>query len=168
LLRPRSGDGGASAFDFEGRNRRPPRDPVNALLSFGYALLTKDCRIALRTVGFDPMVGLYHRPRQGKPALALDLMEEFRPLVVDSTVLSVVNTEEVQGGDFIRAAGSYTLTDGARRAFIGAYERRMETEIKHPLFGYTVSYRRVLEVQARLLARTVLGELEAYPSFKTR
>jgi CRISPR-associated protein Cas1 len=168
LLRPRSGDGGAAGFDFEGRNRRPPRDPVNALLSFGYALLAKDCRIALRTVGFDPMVGLYHRPRQGKPALALDLMEEFRPLVVDSTVLSVVNTEEVQTSDFVRAAGGYALTDAGRRALIAAYERRMETEIKHPLFGYTVSYRRVLEVQARLLARTVLGELEAYPSFKTR
>lgn len=168
LLAPRSGDGGAAAFDFDGRNRRPPRDPVNALLSFGYALLAKDCRVALKTVGFDPMVGMFHRPRHGRPALALDLMEEFRPLIVDSTVLTAVNTEVVRGGDFVRAAGGCALDDNGRKAFIAAYERRMDTEVTHPIFGYTVSYRRVLEVQARLLARTVLGELERYPSFRTR
>lgn len=168
LLKPRSGDAEAGTFDFDGRNRRPPRDPVNALLSLGYALLVKDCRIALLAVGFDPMVGLYHRPRHGRPALALDLMEEFRPLIVDSTVLSAVNTEVVRGADFLRAAGGCALTDAGRRAFIAAYERRMDSEITHPLFGYTVSYRRVLQVQARLLARTVLGELDRYPSFRTR
>ncbi len=171
LLAPRSGvkDGeDTGVFAFDARNRRPPRDPVNAMLSFGYALLAKDCRIALKSVGFDPMVGVYHRPRHGRPALALDLMEEFRPLVVDSTVLSVVNTEVVRPGHFVRAAGGCALNDDGRRALIAAYERRMETAVTHPVFGYTLSYRRVLEVQARLLARTIQGEIEQYPSFRTR
>lgn len=168
LLSPRTGGGGVGVFSFESRNRRPPRDPVNALLSFGYALLAKDCRIALQGVGFDPMVGFYHRPRHGRPALALDLMEEFRPLVVDSTVLSAVNTEVVRASHFVHAAGGCSLTDDGRRAFLGAYERRMDTEITHPVFGYTITYRRVLEVQARLLARAVQGELARYPGFRTR
>ncbi len=166
LLSPRSGE--QTAFDFERRNRRPPRDPVNALLSFGYALLAKDARIALLSVGFDPTVGLYHRPRHGRPALALDLMEEFRPLVVDSTLLSAVNTEVVRDEHFVMAAGGCALTDAGRKAFLGAYERRMDQEVTHPLFKYVVSYRRVLEVQARLLSRVVLGELDRYPSFRTR
>jgi CRISPR-associated protein Cas1 len=166
LLAPRSGE--QTAFDFARRNRRPPRDPVNALLSLGYALLAKDARVALLSVGFDPTVGLYHRPRHGRPALALDLMEEFRPLVVDSTVLSAVNTEVVREEHFVRAAGGCALTDAGRKAFLGAYERRMDQEVNHPLFGYVVSYRRVLEVQARLLSRVVLGELDRYPSFRTR
>jgi CRISPR-associated protein Cas1 len=167
LLAPRSG-GAAEAFAFEERNRRPPRDPVNAMLSFGYALLVKDCRVALKGVGFDVMVGVYHRPRHGRPALALDLMEEFRPLIVDSVVLAAVNTEAVRPEHFVRAAGGCALTDDGRRAFLAAYERRMETEVTHPLFGYTITYRRVLEVQARLLARTIEGELARYPSFRTR
>jgi CRISP-associated protein Cas1 len=166
LLAPRSGD--QAGFDFEGRNRRPPRDPVNALLSLGYALLAKDARIALLSVGFDPMVGFFHRPRHGRPALALDLMEEMRSLVVDSTVLSAVNTEVVRDEHFVRAAGGCALNDAGRKAFIGAYERRMDQEVTHPLFRYVVSYRRIVEVQARLLSRVVLGELARYPSFRTR
>ena len=166
LLAPRSGE--RATFDFEGRNRRPPRDPVNALLSFGYALLVKESRNALLSVGFDPTVGFYHRPRHGRPALALDLMEEFRSLLVDSTVLSAINTEVLRDEHFIRAAGGCALSDTGRKAFLGAYERRMDQEVTHPLFGYTVSYRRILHTQARLLSRVVLGELERYPSFRTR
>jgi CRISPR-associated endonuclease Cas1/CRISPR-associated protein Cas4 len=166
LLVPRSG--GSLDFDFKGRNRRPPRDPTNALLSFAYALLLRDARLALLAAGFDPTVGFLHQPRPGRPALALDLMEEFRPLVADSVVLTAINTEVVQGTDFVRAAGAVALTDRGRRAFLAAYERRMRQEIVHPVFGYRVSYRRVLEVQARLLARVLTGELERYPGFLTR
>lgn len=166
LIAPRSG--ASAAFDFEGRNRRPPRDPVNALLSFAYALLVRDTRIALLAAGFDPTVGFLHQPRPGRPALALDLMEEFRPLVADSVVLTVINTEVVQESDFVRAAGAVALNERGRKAFLGAYERRLQQEITHPLFGYRIGYRRVLEVQARLLARTLTGELPEYPSFLTR
>jgi len=159
---------GDGSFDIDGRNRRPPRDPINALLSFLYSLLTKDLTITLQAVGFDPLLGFLHQPRYGKPALALDLAEEFRPLIADSTVLSLVNNREVQAHDFLCRAGAVALTDAGRRAVMAAYERRMQTEITHPIFGYKISYRRVLEVQARLLARTVLGELPEYPSFQTR
>ena len=157
-----------ASFDFAGRNRRPPRDPVNALLSFGYALLVRECESALTKVGFDASVGFLHQPRPGRPALALDLMEEFRPLIADSTVLSVVNAAAIQEGDFVRAAGNVALNDSGRRTFLGAFERRMAQEITHPIFGYRITYRRVLEVQARLLSRVVVGELPAYPSFQTR
>jgi CRISPR-associated endonuclease Cas1/CRISPR-associated protein Cas4 len=166
LLAPRSGT--SFDFDFKGRNRRPPLDPTNALLSFAYALLLRDARLALLAAGFDPTVGFLHQPRPGRPGLALDLMEEFRPLVADSVVLTAINTEVVQAGDFVRAAGAVALGGRGRRAFLAAYERRMQQEIVHPVFGYRVSYRRVLEVQARLLARVVSGELERYPSFLTR
>lgn len=155
-------------FDFEGRNRRPPCDPVNALLSFSYALLLRECHGALLKVGFDPSLGFLHQPRPGRPGLALDLMEEFRPLVADSTVLSVLNSGAIQGCDFIRAAGAVALNDHGRRAFLSAFERRMAQEIIHPIFDYRIGYRRVLEVQARLLARAVSGELADYPSFQTR
>ncbi len=158
----------AGAFDLDGRNRRPPRDPINALLSLAYSLLAKDFALALTAVGLDPMLGFYHRPRFGRPALALDLMEEFRPLVADSTVLLAVNNGEVQPDDFVIAAESCALRPAGRRRFIDAYERRLQQEITHPVFGYRVSYRRVLELQARLLARLLLGEIAAYPSFRTR
>lgn len=158
----------SSSFDFERRNRRPPRDPVNALLSFGYALLLRECQSALTKVGFDPSVGFLHQPRAGRPGLALDLMEEFRPLIADSTVLSVLNSLAIQACDFVRAAGSVALSESGRRAFLSAFERRMAQEITHPIFEYRISYRRVLEVQARLLARVVTGELAEYPSFQTR
>jgi CRISPR-associated protein Cas1 len=162
------GKDGVNRFELSGRNRRPPRDPVNALLSFAYALLVKDCRIAVGAAGLDPMVGLLHQPRPGRPAMALDLMEEFRPLIADSSVLTAINTGAVTGDDFVRGAGRVALSDGGRKAFLGAYERRMEQEIQHPIFGYRVSYRQVLEIQARLLARTLTGEIETYPAFLTR
>ena len=164
----RGGDAPVPGFDFQQRNRRPPRDPVNAMLSFAYALLTREWTSTLQAVGFDPYLGFYHQPRYGRPALALDLMEEFRPLIGDSVVLMAVNNGEVRPQDFISAMGSVSLTPGGRTRFIEAYERRMSQEITHPIFGYKISYRRVLEVQARLLGRHLAGELPEYPSFTTR
>ena len=170
MIRPPVEDREANAmtFDFDGRNRRPPRDPVNSLLSLGYALLAKDLTIALQAVGFDPYLGFYHQPRYGRPALALDLMEEFRPLVVDSVVLSAINTGAIRVSDFIRRGGAVTLTPAGRAKFLRAYERRMDEEIAHPIFGYRISYRRTLEVQIRLLARFLTGEIDEYPPFATR
>lgn len=155
-------------FDFTSRNRRPPKDPVNAMLSFGYAMLVREWNVALSAVGLDPYRGFYHQPRFGRPALALDMMEPFRPLVVDSTVLTVINNGEVQANDFVRAAGSCNLTDKGRKSFIGAFERRMGHEVTHPIFKYRISYRRLLEVQARLLVRFLAGEISEYPCFTTR
>lgn len=156
------------AFDLSNRNRRPPRDPVNALLSFLYAMLVKDMLVTLIGVGFDPYLGFYHQPRYGRPALALDLMEEFRPLVADSVVISMINNGEIRPFDFIARAGSVALTDSGRRRVIEAYERRLDTLVTHPIFGYQASYRRVMEIQARLLSRFLLGELDGYPAFCTR
>ena len=157
-----------TSFNFENRNRRPPRDPVNALLSFVYALLTKELTIALYASGFDPMLGFFHRPRYGRPSLALDLAEEFRSIVADSVVLTLINNGEVTDTDFIRRAGAVALTSTGRKAVLRAFERRMESLVTHPIFKYRISYRRVFEVQARLLGRTLLGEFEVYPAFLTR
>ena len=162
------GEGEAPAFDFGGRNRRPPRDPVNAMLSLGYSLLAKDLTVACYAVGFDPYVGFYHQPRFGRPALALDLMEPFRPLIVDSAVLTAINTGMVGKRDFVRVGPSVALTPGGRKGFFRAYELKMDTLITHPLFGYRVSYRRLLEIQARLLGRVLEGEIGEYPVFLTR
>jgi CRISPR-associated protein Cas1 len=156
------------AFEFTERNRRPPRDPVNALLSFLYAMLVKDIVATLVGVGFDPYLGFYHQPKYGRPALALDLMEEFRPLVADSVVVGMINNGEIRPSDFIARAGAVALTDSGRRRVIEAYERRMDTLVTHPKFGYAISYRRVFEVQARLLGRFLTGEIAAYPPFYTR
>lgn len=156
------------AFEFTNRNRRPPRDPVNALLSFAYSMLTKELTATTLRVGFDPFLGLYHRPRYGRPALALDLAEEFRPLIADSVVLQVLNTGEIQGHHFIQRGPACNLTPAGRKAFINAFERRLDSLVTHPLFGYTISYRRVLEVQARLLAACLAGEFPEYIPFMTR
>jgi CRISPR-associated protein Cas1 len=166
MLRPAEAD--RLAFDFAGRNRRPPLDPINALLSFGYSMLTKDVVVTLIAVGFDPYMGFYHQPRYGRPALALDVMEEFRPLVVDSVVLGAINTGTLGAGHFVRRGGAVSLTASGRTAFLRAYERRMDELVSHPVFGYRISYRRVLEVQVRLLARYLAGEIAAYPPFATR
>lgn len=167
MLRARE-DGGALTFDFQGRNRRPPRDPVNALLSFAYAMLVKDFTVTLQAVGLDPYLGFYHTPRYGRPALALDLMEEFRAIIADSVVLSVINNGEITPRDFITRGGGVALTPSGRKTFIAAYGRRMDALVTHPVFGYTISYRRVLEVQARLLGRHLSGEIPDYPQFLTR
>ncbi len=140
-------------FQFDNRNRRPPRDPVNALLSFVYAMLAKDWVVTLTAVGFDPYLGFFHRPRYGRPALALDLAEEFRPIIADSVVLNLINTGEIRPNHFVKHVDSVALTESGRKAVIAAYERRMEESIRHPLFGYRITYRRIFEVQARILAR---------------
>jgi CRISPR-associated protein Cas1 len=155
-------------FDFTARTRRPPTDPVNALLSFLYSLLAKDCVRAVLAAAFDPYVGFFHRTHYGRPSLALDLAEEFRPIIGDSVVVTALNTGVVKPDDFVRRGPACALKDPARRRVLDAYETRMETLVRHPLFGYSVSYRRVLEVQARLLARVVLGELKSYAPFTTR
>lgn len=158
----------AFSFDFKTRNRRPPRDPVNALLSLGYSLLARDCTVAALAVGFDPYIGLYHQPRFGRPALALDVMEEFRPLIADSTVLTVINNRMLAPGDFVQAGSAVNLTPAGRKRFFLAYEKRMSDTVTHPLFDYKVSYRRAIELQFRLLARTLTGEIERYLPFTTR
>ena len=133
-----------------------------------YGLLVKDLTVTANAVGFDPYLGFYHRPRFGRPALALDLAEEFRPLLGDSTVLMCINNGEVTASDFIVRAGGVSLTADGRRAVITAYERRLDQEVEHPVFGYTITYRRVLEVQARMLGAYLLGEVPSYVSFTTR
>lgn len=150
------------------RNRRPPIDAVNCLLSFCYGLLTKELMAACLAVGFDPYIGLYHRPRFGRPALVLDLAEEFRPLLADSVVLTLVNNREVVESDFLVRAGAVTLTSEGRRTVIRAWERRMSTQLRHPLFGYSVSYRRAVELQARILGACLIGELPQYEPLVTR
>ena len=155
-------------FCFDERNRRPPRDPVNALLSFVYAMLIKDVTSALLAAGLDPYVGVYHRPGFGRPALALDLAEEFRPLIGDSTVMMAINNGELGETDFVSRAGGVALTDKGRRKAIASYERRMTTELTHPLFHYKASYRRSLEIQARLLAAVLVGDVPAYRPLTTR
>jgi CRISPR-associated protein Cas1 len=113
-------------------------------------MLTKDLTIACYSVGFDPMMGFYHQPRFGRPALALDLMEPFRPLIVDSAVINAINTRMVTVSDFLRSGEAVALTPSGRKSFYHAYELRMDTLVTHPIFEYRVSYRRLLEVQARL------------------
>lgn len=155
-------------FDFSTRNRRPPTDPVNAMFSLAYSLLVRTLTVTLQAVGFDPFRGFYHQPRYGRPALALDLMEPFRPLLADSVVTQAINNGEIRPDDFVTAAGSVNLHPDGRKRFIAGFERRLNHEITHPLFGYRLSYRRLLELQARLFGRYLLGELAEYPNFTTR
>ncbi len=156
------------AFRFDRRSRRPPTDPVNALLSFSYSLLARTWLVALSTVGLDPYRGFYHAERYGRPALALDLMEPFRPILADSVVLMLINNREIGPGDFIRRAAAVAMTEAARKRLIAAYERRMGQEVVHPLFGYRITMRRLIAVQARLFARHLEGELPRYPHYLPR
>lgn len=158
----------ASEFSFQDRNKRPPRDPVNAVLSYLYGILAKELFVVILAVGFDPYLGFYHQPRYGRPALALDMMEEFRPLIADSTAITLFNKGEFSSKDFIRTGLGVSMNPVAKKKVVAGYERRMQMEIAHPLFGYTVSYRRIMEVQARLLSRVLTGELKEYPAFVTR
>ncbi len=155
-------------FDFTTRNRRPPTDPVNALLSLAYSLLSKECTLAACAVGFDPYVGFYHQPRQGRPALALDLMEEFRPIIAESAVITAINNRFVSANDFVTAGRAVNLSAAGRKNFFQCFEQRMNSLITHPVFDYKVSYRRALELQFRILARVLTGEIPEYIPFLTR
>ena len=159
---------GTEGFDFTTRNRRPPKDPVNALLSFAYAMLAREWTVTLSAVGLDPYRGFYHQLRHGRPALALDMMEPFRPLVADSTVLMAINNGEIKADDFIHSAAGCSLKPSGRKRFIAAFERRLAQEVTHPIFKYRIDYRRLFEVQARLLIRYLAGEIPRYPNFLTR
>jgi CRISPR-associated protein Cas1 len=155
-------------WDFTSRNRRPPKDPVNAMLSFLYALLAKECTVALLSEGLDPYWGFYHQPRHGRPALALDLMEPLRPVVADSAVISAVNTGMVRHGDFIRAASGCALTDAGRKALLRAYEARLDQLVTHPVFDYRCSWRSIIRLQCRLLARWLRGDIAELTHVVTR
>jgi len=155
-------------FHFERRNRRPPADPVNTLLSFAYAVLARELTVTLHGIGLDPYVGFLHQPRFGRPALALDLMEEFRPVIADSAVLTAINKGEVGPSDFLVHPTGCALTQDGRRAFVHALERRLDEHATHPVFGTRLSYRRILEVQARGLAKVLMGELEQWPEYRVR
>jgi len=163
-----AGEWAGAVFRDQGRNRRPPRDEVNAVLSFLYAVLTKECAVIAQAVGFDVFRGLYHAPKYGRPALALDLCEEFRPLIADSVCLNLFNQGELAPGDFVKRARGVALTPGGRRTVLAGFERRMGQMVTHPVFGYTISYRRIVELQARLLRAVLMGEIPAYRPFTTR
>jgi len=164
LLKEKNG----AALEMNGRNRRPPEDPVNALLSYGYAMLLRDCLVSLHNAGMDPYYGVFHAVVPGRPALALDLMEAFRPLIVDSAVLRFINEGSLSTNDFIITAGACLLKPSARKKWIMAYERRIDELVTHPLFGYRLSYRRLLSMEARLLGRYFVGETDEYYPATTR
>jgi len=153
-------------FSFQERNRRPPMDNVNCLLSFIYTLLVHDCRSALESVGLDPAVGFLHRDRPGRPGLALDLMEEFRPFFADRLVLSLINLRQVQHKGFKKTeAGSVVMNDETRKVLLVAYQERKQEEILHPFLEEKVSIGMLFHVQALLLARCLRGDLDGYPPF---
>ena len=156
-------------FEFNGRVRRPPVGRVNALLSFYYALLLNDCVAAAESVGLDPQVGYLHTLRPGRPALALDLMEELRSIIADRLVLTLVNRRQIAPDDFEeRPGGAMRLTDDARKRVIVAYQKRKQDELNHPLLERQLPLGLVPHVQARLLARHLRGDLESYPPFLSR
>ncbi|MFC0269043.1 type I-C CRISPR-associated endonuclease Cas1c [Kushneria aurantia] len=154
------------AFRFKGRNRRPPRDPVNALLSFLYTLLTHDCRSALEGVGLDPAVGFLHRDRPGRPSLALDIAEEFRPLLGDRLALSLINRRQLGEKDFtVAESGGVSLTDEARKTVLTAYQERKREEVHHAFIDEKAPIGLLPHLQSQLLARHLRGDLDAYPPF---
>lgn len=165
MLRPRDL---SAEWDFENRNRRPPRDPINAMLSFLYAILVKEVTVAILAEGLDPWWGLYHRPRHGRPALALDLMEEFRPLLADSAVLTAINTGMVAAKDFITSASGCAMLPDGRKGLLRAFESRMDSLVTHPLFGYRCSWRSIVRVQVRLFSRWLRGDISDYTGLVTR
>jgi CRISPR-associated protein Cas1 len=149
---------------FRGRSRRPPLDPVNALLSFLYTLLTHDCRSAAESVGLDPAVGFLHRDRPGRPSLALDLMEELRPALADRLALSLLNRRQLRSGDFeARDGGAVLLSDAGRKTVLTAWQERKKEERRHPFLDETAPLGLVPYLQAQLLARHLRGDLDAYP-----
>lgn len=157
-----------SEFNFTERTRRPPKDATNAMLSFLYSMLVKQAVTTISTVGLDPYLGFLHMPKYGRPALALDIIEEFRPIIADSVCITLINNKMIRPSDMVKTNFGVNLNGEGRRKVIKAYEQRMDDSIRHGVLGYTVSYRRVLETQVRLLARHITGEIPSYPSFKTR
>lgn len=155
-------------WDFNGRNRRPPRDPVNAMLSFVYALLVKECTVALLGEGLEPHWGLYHQPRHGRPALALDIMEPLRPLIADSAVITAVNTGMIRARHFNQGGSACLLHPAGRKAMIQAFEARLDQLVTHPAFDYRCSWRSAIRLHARLLARYFRGDVPTYLSITTR
>lgn len=157
-------------FDFPNRNRRPPKDPVNSLLSLGYALLRHDVQGALNIVGFDPYLGYLHTEQYGRPSLALDVMEEFRPLVVDALVLAAVKQGQFTPEDFETEplSGKVSLTEDGLKRFLRAYEEKKQSQFKHPVLGRKCSYQEAFEIQGRLLAKFLMGETEQYPPLVLR
>ncbi|UOF92506.1 CRISPR-associated endonuclease Cas1 [Fodinisporobacter ferrooxydans] len=155
-------------FVFSGRIRRPPTDPVNALLSFGYSLLAKSIESLVYAVGLDPYIGFLHESQYGRPALALDLMEEFRPVIVDSIVLRAINQRILAADDFEQRENSILLKDSARKTFYKLFDQRLSQEITHPVFHYHVTYRRMMELQVRVLAKTLTGEIPNYIPLKVK
>ncbi|MFO7871663.1 MAG: type I-C CRISPR-associated endonuclease Cas1c [Kiritimatiellia bacterium] len=156
-------------FFFKARSRRPPMDNVNALLSFVYTLLVHDCRSAVEAVGLDPQVGFLHRQRPGRPSLALDLMEEFRPFFADRLVLSLINLRQVQGKDFKKSeTGGVRMSDEARKTVITAYQKRKQDELVHPFLKESAPVGTAMHLQAQLLARFLRGDLDGYPAFLWR
>ena len=157
------------AFSFTRRSRRPPLDPVNTLLSFLYTLLVHDCRSALETVGLDPAVGFLHRERPGRPSLALDLMEELRPVLADRLALSLINRRQLTARDFETAvSGAVTLRENARKTVLVAYQERKKDELVHPFLKEKTTLGLVPFVQANLMARHLRGDLDGYPPFLWR
>jgi CRISP-associated protein Cas1 len=151
------------SFAMNGRSRRPPLDPVNALLSFTYALLLNDCLAAAATTGLDPSVGYLHVDRPGRPGLALDLMEEFRPWLADRLVLTLINRQQIKPEHFVKQdTGAVLLNDAGRRAVVTAYQQRKREEVNHPLLEQKVPIGRLPFLQARILARHLRGDLDAY------
>ncbi len=155
-------------FSFSHRRRRPPTDPVNALLGLGYTLLLHQVAAAIQVVGFDPYFGFLHQPRHGRPALALDLMEEFRPILTDSVVLNVLNHHILTPKDFHEELGVVHLKPEARKTFYAKFEERLQEEIQHPQFGYRTSYQRCIELQVRLFAKWLSGEIPEYRPLSVR
>lgn len=157
-------------FTFKTRNRRPPLDPVNAMLSFGYSLLRHDVQGALNIVGFDPYLGYLHTERYGRPSLALDLMEEFRPLIVDAIVLSAINRKAIAPHDFVAEplSQAISLTMEGRKKFLTLYAEKKQSEFKHPVMGRKCTYQEAFELQARLLAKFLMDETDKYPPLVTK
>ncbi|MDL2317431.1 CRISPR-associated endonuclease Cas1, partial [Desulfovibrio sp. OttesenSCG-928-A18] len=158
-----------AGFAFNGRNRRPPLDPVNALLSFFYTLLAHDARSALESVGLDPAVGYLHRDRPGRPSLALDMMEEMRPYLADRLACTLINRGQIRAGGFTRQeSGAVIMDEDTRKIVLTAWEKRKAEEIEHPFLKERMRVGVLCHIQARLLARHIRGDMDAYPPFVVR